>query len=324
MAAACKSDQTPSEGYVSTGDEIVDALSAEILKNPKAADPYFRRAEALYERENYPLAISDLQTAMKIDSMNPDYYHLLADSYMDYYRSKEALATMRKVLKIYPTRVASLLKLAEMEYIVQRHDVSMYNLNLIIKDHPQHAEAFFMLGMNFRALGQVDRAINSFQTAVEFDPELLDAWVLLGDLYAEKGDERAIDYYNSAIMLAPDQPQMKHSKAFYLQNNGQIDEALKLYREIVISNPDYGMAFLNSGILYLQQDSLDRALENFNILAGREPTNANAFFYRGQVQFIKGNLDAAKTDLQNTLRLNPDDKDAQELLDEILMELAKG
>lgn len=325
LLTSCKPDPvTTKVGFAKTGDEIVDALSGEIEKNPDAAAPYYKRAEALYERENYPLAISDLEKAIKIDSLNPDYYHLLADSQMDYYRSKEALATMRKVLKLYPTRVPTLLKLAEMEYIVKRHDVSMYNLNLIIKDNPQNAEAFFMLGMNFRALGEIDKAINSFQTAVEFDSGLLDAWVILGDLYAEKGDARAVDYYNSAIMLAPDKPKLKHNKAFYLQNNGRIPEAQALYREIVISNPDYGLAFLNSGVLYLQQDSLDKAYEQFNILVGREPTNANAFFYRGQVQYIKGNLEAAKTDLENTMRLNPADKDAQGLLDEILIELANS
>lgn len=322
---SCKQEPvTKKVEFAKTGDEIVDALSQQIESNPDSPVAYYSRAEALYERENYPLAISDLEQAIKLDSLNPNYYHLLADSYMDYYRSKEALATMRKVLKLYPTRVHTLLKLAEMEYIVKRHDVSMYNLNLIIKDNPQNAEAFFMLGMNFRAVGQIDKAINSFQTAVEFDSELLDAWVILGDLYAEKGDERAIEYYNSAIMLAPDKPEMKHNKAFYLQNNGRIQEALTLYREIVISNPDYGMAFLNSGVLYLQQDSLDKAYEQFNILAGREPTNANAFFYRGQVHYVKGNLEAAKTDLENTLRLNPEDKDARSLLDEILIEIANG
>jgi len=323
VLVACKGDQEQKVTYQKTGDEIIDALSQQIEEAPLVPQHYYQRANALYEREDYALAIEDLQKAIAIDSLNPDYYHLLADSYLDYYRSKEALETMRALLKIYPTRVPSLLKLAEMEYIVQRHDVSIYNCNLILKDNPQNAEAFFMIGLNFRALKEVDKAIGAFQTAVEFDPDLIDAWQILGDLYAEKGDKKAVDYYNSAILLAPDQPQPRHSKAYYLQNNGDIPGAIRLYREIVVSNPDYAMAYLNSGILYLQQDSLDKAYEQFDILAGRQPENANAYFYRAQVQFIKGDMAAAKADLQNTLRLNPEDVQAQELLQDVEKELAE-
>jgi len=147
--------------------------------------------------------------------------------------------------------------------------------------------------------------------------------MILGDLYAEKGDKKAIDYYNSAILLAPTKAEPRHSKAYYLQNNGDIPGAIELYRDIVVTNPEYSMAYLNSGILYLQQDSLDRAYEQFDILAGREPQNANAYFYRAQVQFIRGDMAAAKMDLQNTLRLSPDDAQALELLKDVEKELAE-
>lgn len=320
---ACKGDVKQKVGYQKTGDEIIDALSQQIENAPLVPQNYYKRASALYEREDYALAIDDLNKALAIDSLNPDYYHLLADSYMDYYRSREALETMRSVLKIYPDRVPSLLKLAELEYIVERHDVSIYNCNLILKDNPQNAEAFFMIGLNFRALKEVDKAIGALQTAVEFEPDLIDAWMILGDLYAEKGDKKAIDYYNSAILLAPTKAEPRHSKAYYLQNNGDIPGAIELYRDIVVTNPEYSMAYLNSGILYLQQDSLDRAYEQFDILAGREPQNANAYFYRAQVQFIRGDMAAAKMDLQNTLRLSPDDAQALELLKDVEKELAE-
>lgn len=317
LLVGCKQEVKQNVTFQKTGDMVIDALSEKIQDSPMVADNYYQRAQALYEKEEYSRVIQDMEDALKIDSLNPNYYHLLADGYMDYYRSKEALATMRKVLKIYPTRVASLLKLAEMEYIVKRHDVSIYQCNLVLKEKPQNAEALFMLGLNFRAQGLIKEAISSFQTATEFDPDLIDAWIILGDLYAESGDKKAIEYYNSAIMLAPDRPETKHSKAYFLQNNGDVKGALDLYREIIISEPSYGMAYLNSGILYMQQDDLDKAYENFNILAQREPTNANAFFYRAQVSYLKGEYGKSIDDLKNTLTLNPNDKEAKSLLQEI-------
>lgn len=307
--------------FIPTGNPAIDKLSTFIESDPNNSENYYLRGEALYSMEDYARAIEDLQKAISLDSLNANYYHLLSDSYMDYYRSKEALETMRKVLKIYPDRVPSLLKLAELEHIVQRYDVSIYNCNLILKNHPQNAEAYFMLGMNFRALGDTTRAINSFQTAVENDPDLIDAWVILGDLHGDQGDVKAVKYYDAAITIAPDKPEVLHSKAYYLQNNGRVEDALSLYNDIIVMDPSYLEAYLNSGILYIQDENWDRAYEQFNILAQRQPQNANAYFYRAQVQYLRGKFQSAIQDLENVLRLNPQDKDATELLAEIKKEI---
>ena len=69
----------------------------------------------------------------------------------------------------------------------------------ILKLDPQNAEAYFMFGMNFKEQEDLERSINSFQTAVEFDPDLVDAWINLGALHAQLGNEIAIKYFDNAI-----------------------------------------------------------------------------------------------------------------------------
>lgn len=315
---SCKGGEEKKDGPQPTGDALVDQLTQQLQNTPEDIDLLFQRASVYYEKDEYESSIQDLQKAMSIDSLQPKIYHLLADNYLDYYRSREALDMMEKVVRLFPDRIPSLLKLSEMQMILNQYENSVFTVNEILRLSPQNNEAYFMLGMNFRAMGDVDRAINSFQTAVENDPEMIDAWLILGELHEKKGSKDAIKFYNNAVNVAPDKPEALHSKAFYLQNNEDIPGALEIYKEIIIKNPNYADAYLNSGILYMEIDSLDRAFEQMNLLAGVQPENPLAYYYRGMIHEAFGNYEAAIIDLQNSLNINPAFEQAQALLTKVI------
>lgn len=300
-----------------TGDSLVDQLTEKLQKTPDDIDLLYQRASIYYEKEEFEASIQDLEKAMSIDSLQPEIYHLLADNYMDYYRSREAMDVMERVVRLFPERIPSLLKLSEIQMILNQYENSIFTVNEILRISPQNNEAYFMLGMNFRAMGNIDRAINSFQTAVENDPEMTDAWLILGDLHDKKGSKDAIKFYENAINVSPDKPEPLHSKAFYLQNHNDIPGALEIYKDIIIKNPNYTDAYLNSGILYMEMDSLDRAFEQMNLLAGVQPQNPMAYYYRGLIHEAYGNYEAAALDFQNSLNISPNFEQAQLMLTEV-------
>ena len=309
---ACKNETSVKS--TSSGDPELDALTASIANDPKNASLYYQRGQKYYDKATYDKAILDVTHALSIDSLNPDYYHLLSDAYLDYYNSKEALAAMRKVLSLYPERIPSLLKLAELKFILEDYDGSILTINEIVRLDPQNAEGFFMLGMNFKALNDKERALNSFQTAVEMNSNLTDAWIILGEMYEEKKDPKALKYYESAVLSNPNSMEAIHAKAFYLQNHGGVNQAKDLYRKIIITDKNYSDAYLNLGLLYMSEDSTDKAFEQFNILAGVNPTNYMGFYMRGVANEKKGNKEAALKDYQSAYNLNSQDKKVQDAL----------
>ena len=317
LIASCKNSGGNGDSLSPTGDPEIDDLSAQIARSSDNAKLYYLRGQKYYEKASYDNAINDLKQAIKLDSLNPEYYHLLADTYLDYYNSQEAIHTLQYLLILYPERVPTLLKLAEFKHIVEDYDGSILTVNEVVRLDPQNAEAYFMLGMNFRALRDTVRAINSFQTAVEFDSGLTDAWLLLGDLYEAKNDPNALRYYDSAILSNPDAMETYHSKAFYLQNHGKIPEAKQIYRDIIMKDKNYEAAYLNLGVLYMEQDSLDLAYEQFNILAGINPKNYMGFYLRGQAQEKRGNLQAAKADYESAYNLNSKDERVMKALEKV-------
>lgn len=309
---ACKSDNA--NKIESSGNPEIDALTTQIVKSPNNADLYYQRAQLYIANTTYDKAILDMQRALSIDSLNPIYYHLISDAYLDYYNPKEAVNSMLKVLSMYPERVPSLLKMAELKYILEDYDGSILTLNEVARLDPQNGEAYFMLGMNFRSLNDSDRAINAFQTAVEMDSGLTDAWITLGEMYEDKKDPKALKYYESAIASNPKSMQALHAKAFYIQNNGDINGAQNIYRNIITTDKNYTDAYLNSGLLYLETDSLNRAYEQFDLLTGVAPSYYMGFYMRGVVQEKRGDKAAALRDYESAFNLNNKDKKVQDAL----------
>ena len=64
-----------------------------------------------------------------------------------------------RVLTLYPERIQSLLKTAEIHYILEDYDSSILAINEAVKVDPQNAECYFMLGVNFRALKDIPRCV---------------------------------------------------------------------------------------------------------------------------------------------------------------------
>lgn len=298
-------------------DPVIVGINKAIQADPGNPALYYDRALMQYEKGNYEATIEDLNTAKGIDSSDFRIYHLLSDTYLDYYQSQKALNELENAAERFPKNIPTLLKLAELQLILKQYDASFFSIQKALNIDKQNPEVFFMMGMLYREQGDMDRAINSFQTAVELDPEIVDAWVILGDLFAEKDFEIASRYYDNAIRLAPENPQTYHAKAFYLQNKNKIQEAIALYKKINSLDPQYTDAYLNTGILYLEQDSLAKALEHFDILVKIEPQGYLGYYYRGLTKMFGGDIEGASSDFNQSLVFKPDFEKAKQALTEL-------
>lgn len=221
------------------------------------------------------------------------------------------MSTMIKAATLYPKRIPTLLKLSEFQLILKQHDKSINTINEILKLEPLNSEAFFMLGMNFKEQGNIDRAIGSFQTAVENNPDLVDGWINLGKLHAEKGSHLAKYYFENAVKVAPENITALHSKAEFLHFSDELEAAIATYKKINTLDPDYSESLFNTGIIYLEMDSLSKAKAHFNMAVESSPTYIIAYYYRGLVEEMQGNMAAAKKDYQNALNFNPNFERAQ-------------
>jgi len=316
---SCGGRQTETESteWKSSGDPAIDQLTQKISERPNDPTLYAARAGLYYEKEGYDEAIQDLQKALSMDSTNVQYLHVLADVYLDYYKSREALETMEKAAVLYPTKIPTLLKLSEFQVILKKYQESMRTIDRVLQIDPQNADAYLMFGLNFKEQKDTVRAINSFQKAVELNPDLIDAWINLGQLHAGLGNKIAARYFDNAILIDPKSVASLHAKAQYLQDKNDLKGSIELYKKINNLDPQYEEAYYNTGLLYLDLDSIAKAQQAFDLAIKVNPTFVQAYFYRGVAAELQGKKTQAKSDYEQALKLAPDYEKAREALEQL-------
>lgn len=308
--SACNNEPKPTEANIPTvsgGTPQIQDISKKISETPTNASLYATRGALWYENENFDEGIADLEKAIQIDSTKPEYYHILADMYMDYFKSRQGLQVMEKAGLRFPERVPTLLKLAEFQLILKQHVQALASLQRIQVREPLNPEMFFMFGNVFSDMKKTDQAITAYQSAVENDPNLVDAWVKLADLLAEKGSPQAAKYYDNAIKADSASVEALHAKAYYLSNKkNDLKGAIAIYKKINTVNPQYAEGYYNLGLIYLDMDSVQQAYNSFDLAVKFAPEFAEGYFHRGLAAEMKGDKAQALSDFENVLRISPD------------------
>ncbi|MEK7255459.1 MAG: tetratricopeptide repeat protein, partial [Bacteroidota bacterium] len=296
-----------------TGNPAIDGLTQKIQKSPSDASLYAARGATYYENENFDEGIADLEHAIALDSSKAEYYHALADMYLDYYKSRMGLNVMERAAATFPKRVPTLLKLAEFQLILKQYNQALFTLERIRVIDPLNAEMLFSFGNVFREMGKPDQAITAYQSAVENDPDLVDAWISLGQLLADKGSTQAIKYFDNALRADSTSIHALHAKADYLaQKKNDLSGAVRLYKKVNSLDPQFEEGYYNLGLIYLDMDSVEQAYKSFDRAIQVAPSYAEAYFHRGVAAEKKGDRSQAKADYENVLRIDPEFAAAKE------------
>lgn len=312
LTACNETDREPASE--STGYPEIDAATEAILRAPGDPRLYYARAEAYHLYEGYDPAIRDLQKAIGLDSQFVDAYHLLADTYMDYYNSRMAMNTMYHAVERFPNRVPTLLKLTEFQYLLELTDGANKTIDRILSIDPLNGDAYFWKGMIHRDADERVEAIRAFQKATELDPFIIDAWIECGKLMAKENRPLAVRFFQNATQLDSLNPITWHALAEYYQELEMYEEALATYRTIIGFNPHYADAFLNSGLIYFELDSLSQARQHFDLTIKVEPLSVVAWLGRGNTYELEGDIEAARQDYEKVLQIEPGNQRAQAAL----------
>lgn len=295
-------------------DQAIAAVTELLEQDSRNASLWVQRARLFYEKGGYDEAIMDMASAMKIDSVTAEYHHLLADIYMDYFKSRLALATMQRAAALHPERIPTLLKLCEIQLILKMNQESMETIDKVLRIDPQNADAYFMFGLNFKELGDTARAVGSFQKAVEFEPHLTDAWINLAQLRAARKEPNAIRFFDAAILSDTTSAQAWMSKADYQWEQGDLRGAITTYQSLIGIEPENANAYYNIGLVYMDLDSFKQARDHFNITVNHNPLYYKAFYYRGLAAEMLGDLKTARADYEHTVKMAPNFDKAREAL----------
>jgi len=147
-----------------------DSGSARTAPSEPRCEPLFRQAQTLFDREEY----------------------------------ESARACLDRLLQSSPHHLAAYLLRANVSLHQGEHDRSVRECQFVLELDPLIAEAYLLLGLNFKFLGHTELAIEHFRKAVYLRPDLFAAQFHLAEAYrACQQTDEARRAYRIALELLP-------------------------------------------------------------------------------------------------------------------------
>ena len=171
-----------------------------------------------------------------------------------------------------------------------------------LPSHSQSAEDCLKAAREMEAHDQDLAAIEQYERARTFEPQLPGVARHLAVLYQRTGDvDRAAVEFTAALKEEPQHADLWNDAASFRFQRGEYAKAEDAAREAIHLSPDHKRAWVNLGLSLAEQKQHDEAFAAFERAAGSAAAHNNL----GIILARQGRLDDARRELAEARRLDP-------------------
>ncbi|MCD4681273.1 MAG: tetratricopeptide repeat protein [Bacteroidales bacterium] len=320
---SCKNN-TNEDKHISTEttkDSITDPLkliTQKIANDSLNADLYNERSYLYIQKKLINESLNDIHKALELKPSEVRYYMTLSDIYMLMGKMQKSINTLKKASDLNSEDPAPYLKIAEIYLINKEYPLCFDYIEKAIALDAVNPRAYFMRGFANKERGDTVRAVKFFQIAIDQDQDYYEAYNQLGLLFAAKGSDMAIDYYNNALDIKPNSIEIRYNLAMYYQDDADYSAAINTYLSIIDIDSLYKNAFFNLGYIYLVYlEVYETAIDYFTNAIEVHPEYIEAYYNRGYCYELLGRNKEAESDYRKCLDLETNYEKAVEGLNRL-------
>ncbi len=179
---------------------------------------------------------------------------------------------------------------------------------------PDQPLAHWKWGIVHEFQGDLPAALDDFNAAIKVDPTFTPAMNSAGLLLMQMHrPAEAMEFYRRAIALEPKYAEPHYNLGVALEQAGDIDSAIQRYAAAT-GKPDYADPDFNLGNIYLlKKNRPDLAAFYYALAIEADPERADIRVNYASTLKVLGNVDAARQQCAEALRLNPNLVPARQL-----------
>ncbi len=318
---------------------------------PQVARYHVSFGLALRQMKRLPEAARVLEKAVALDDRDAFAMTVLGITYSDLGRWQEAAVTLRRAIELDPQNFDAHSTLAmAYEHLGQfSNAMREYLAALGMREDPNIlnnlARLYLLQGESAEQKGQIKEADDAYQQAIQrlrralqlnanFAPAQLNLAIALRrrarvlllqgqTKLAEETLQEAEKVLREHLAQNPD-PTAKLEMARLLGDRKRYDEALKLVREVISTQPKSEDAYIFLGYIALQLARLDDAEQAYMQVLKLNPKNADAMVGLGVVAFQRNRLDEAEAWFNRALEINPNHPHAKQNLEIVKQAKERG
>lgn len=255
-----------------------------IKAKPYMAEPYFYRALAKLQLEDFKGAEEDATLSMERNKFRTDTYRLRGFARQSMGQDSLAVLDYTAGLKYNPRDRYMLYFKAVAETEMKHYDDADATFGTLLSMYPGFEEGLAARG-RLRALqGDTVAALASLDKAVSVGAKNINTYLLRAEINSKlkKWDESMKDMDN-AIKLEPREPDLYLNRAYVRYNQDDFFGAMADYNYALELNPAHEAALFNRALLRYEVRDLDRSAADLQEVLRLDPDNFHATFNLGLV-----------------------------------------
>ncbi len=179
-------------------------------------------------------------------------------------------------------------------------------LKRIAKDHRGSCADLVAVGHAWEELDDHREALKAFWKALSVDERCAPAYRGAGFVLQKVGfKEKALEAYELAAALAPDNPEVLADLGVLQFNLGKLKEAEQTLNRALALNPHDPLALNTMAYLRFLHDDVDGAIANLESAIAAMPAFASAHNNLSYLYLLRGRLDDARKSVERALELRP-------------------
>lgn len=227
--------------------------------------------------KSYDRALEAMHKAADIKKDDPNVLVNMAELHFDFNKVKEAEGTIDKVLEKEKGHVdANLLKA---RILLARRDFgnALERLDLVVRESPRNAMAHYFRGLSHMGKGDPKMGRQDLLKAVELNPGLLEARLILAEVYLnERNADLARQQIDAAMKIAPRNTRVLMHQGSLKVLERDLKGAEEIYGRIIQADADYTPAYIQLGLIYNLTNRRPEALKTFNKALELNPKQTEA------------------------------------------------
>ncbi|MDO4319851.1 MAG: tetratricopeptide repeat protein [Bacteroidales bacterium] len=279
-----------------------------IQSKPYLAQPYFLRAIAKINLEDYVGAEADASTAIELNPYLTDAWEVRGVARQNLGRDRDAISDYDHALELLPRNRQLLFNKALAQNGIEDYAGADSTFSALLTYYPGFDSGY--LGRARLRLAQSDTtaAAEDIAKALSINRNAVNGYIMRADIAINRDDDLkgALADMDEAVKLQPRMAGLYINRAYLRYRLDDYFGAMADFDYAIQLDPINRTALFNRGLLLIEAGANDKALNDFTRVIDLDPNDYRALYNRALINRNKGRYAEAVADINRVIEAFPD------------------
>ena len=285
-------------------------LEALIAQTPQLPEPHNLLGVCLLQLKDPEASVEQFRTAIKLRPQYENAWLNLGSTLFGLHREAEAVSAFGQLLQVNPRSIDAHVALAKILMAEGKESVAVQHLEKVIQLDPRNTFALANAGLIESRDGHFEKAASYIERALAQQPDSQPLELALIELDLKLGKTAEAAAVTDRVAQGASLPQsQKQTLAILLLNNGLAEKGV----QIIAGDRSLSENFYEAAIARAKQQFVANRFKDtvdvLNAIRGLRPESADFHDLLGQALYETGDAKRASDELQQAIRLEPNNPD---------------